>query len=64
MVAKRIEQETLIDAKTVEMMTGLKSKYQEKARQVLGLPHYKIGSRVYYKLSEVWLWIEQRKVTR
>lgn len=57
------EFEKLVDTKKLMEELGLSKSFLSKARSQYGLPHYKIGDLIKYKMSEVIVWIEQRKVS-
>lgn len=52
--------EPTVDIKKLSELTGLSENYIEKAKKHNGLPSYKVGSRVLYRLSEVNAWLKQR----
>jgi excisionase family DNA binding protein len=58
---KKLEVEKLVGFGEVSEVTGMSIPFIRKAQYKYGLPHYKIGNRVKFKMSEVFGWIEQRK---
>lgn len=60
-----IEQYRAIDDKVVALITGLAlGSIRNKRGDGTGPPHYRVGRRCVYRLSEVLLWMEARKVDR
>lgn len=64
MGAKRkedVEFEPLLDLVEISRATGFSKSFIRKHKSESGLPHYKIGKSVRYRLSEVSEWIRSRK---
>lgn len=60
-MAAKMTIEKFLSKKQLEDATGLTTSFIEKAQAKYGLPYYKIGGMVKFKLSEVMDWCEQRK---
>lgn len=56
-----MKNEKLLSKKEIMEETGLKVSFIDKAIKCYQLPYYKIGKSIKFKLSQVNLWIEQRK---
>jgi predicted DNA-binding transcriptional regulator AlpA len=52
--------ESLIDTEKLVELTGMGKTFIDSARVNLGLPHYKLGRSVRYRLSEVNRWLKER----
>ena len=59
-----VNHEKLVDRKELAEITGLTPRTIETAKNSHGLPHHKIGRNVFYYPSEVFKWIEERKVIK
>ncbi len=55
------EFEIMVNSEEVAKQLSLSPQFIKKARKTLGLPHYKIGGSVRFRLSEVDAWLKQRK---
>ena len=53
--------EKLLTKKELSQATGLKVSFIEKARRKFGLPSYKLGGLVRFKISDYEVWLKQRK---
>ena len=53
--------EPLIDSIELGKIIGLGRSAIIDARKKSGLPYYKIGGKIMFRLSEVETWIQQRK---
>ena len=58
-----IKTERLVDKKELSATTGLTVSFIEKAYVSYGLPFYKLGRSIRFKISEVNKWIDQRQVS-
>lgn len=64
-IPPEIERYRTIDDKAVALVTGLAiGSIRNKRGDGTGPPHYRVGRRCVYRLSEVLLWMEARKVDR
>jgi excisionase family DNA binding protein len=54
--------EYLVDTAFLGERLGVSKAYLEDARKNLGLPFYKIGKNIRFRLSEVEKWLKERKV--
>jgi excisionase family DNA binding protein len=59
-----LRKEKLLDMIGVSELTGLELRTIQNAKENLGLPFHKIGRHVYFYPSEVFKWIDQRKVVK
>lgn len=57
-----IEHEKLLKMDDVMEILGFKRSFIVKAKDQLGLPFYKIGGAVRFKLSEINQWVDERRV--
>lgn len=55
--------EPMVCVKTLIQTYGLQKSFWSEAKVTMGLPHYKIGRAIKFRLSEVERWMQQRKVT-
>ena len=55
--------ELLLSKKSLSVSTGLTVAFIERAMKVYNLPHYKVGGLVKFKISEIDVWLRQRKVS-
>ena len=55
------QHEKLIDFQELSQQTGLTVSFLKKAKWKMGLPHYKIGKNVRFRLSEIEVWLTQRR---
>lgn len=53
--------ELLLTYAKLSAVTGLSVAFLKKAKMKYGLPHYKVGSLVRFRLSEVERWLNERK---
>lgn len=60
---KAKEIEPLLGYEDISKMTGLTVAFLTKARREYGLPSFKLGGSVKFRLSEVEKWINDRKQT-
>lgn len=61
MSTKKIDEfEVLIDTEALARLTGMGETFIVSARSNLGLPHYKLGRSIRYRLSEVNRWLKER----
>jgi predicted DNA-binding transcriptional regulator AlpA len=58
---KELKMEPLLDYDSLAELTGLTASFLKKAKWKMNLPHYKIGAQVKFRISEVELWLKQRK---
>lgn len=59
--AKTRLSERLITKAELAEETGLKVSFIEKAMREYGMPSFKLGAMVRFKLSEVENWVEKRR---
>lgn len=59
---KQPQSEKLINLNELASVLGFGTTFINKAKNSMGLPFYKIGGAVRFKMSDVNEWIEQRKV--
>lgn len=59
---KQTQTEKLINLNELANHIGFGTTFINKAKNTMGLPFYKIGGSVRFKISDVNDWIEQRKV--
>lgn len=55
--------EPLLTCEQLSQIIGITEPMLGKLRREAGFPHYKIGSMVRFRLSEVEEWLKQRKVS-
>lgn len=52
--------EPMLTYEQVSKLLGVSVIFLKKAKRSMGLPHYKIGAAVRFRLSEVEGWLQQR----
>lgn len=56
------QNEKLLTIEELSLQVGFGKTFINKARNQFGLPFYKIGGAVRFKMSDVNNWLEERKV--
>lgn len=54
--------EKLVGFEEIADMTGMSIPFLRKAQYRMGLPHYKLGGRIKFKVSEIESWLNERAV--
>lgn len=60
-MAKKKEFEATVNTKRLAELLGMSESFVEQARKDKGLPYYKVGGAVRYRLSDVETWLQERK---
>ena len=64
MGAKKIKTEPLVDMEQAIEATGIDGELlrDKKLRDKYAIPYYSVGKKIKYKISDLFEWIEDRKV--
>lgn len=54
--------ERFVGFQDLATLTGMSIAWLRKAQYQCGLPHYKIGNRVRFRISEVEEWFQERRI--
>lgn len=55
--------EKLISKKELVLVFGISSSFVNKLMAEEGLPHFKIGRAVRYRVSDISMWLELRRIS-
>ncbi|MBY0471523.1 helix-turn-helix domain-containing protein [bacterium] len=62
-LTQRIAFEALISKKELTVAFGVSSSFVSKLMAEEGLPHFKIGRAVRFRISDVSVWLEKRRMS-
>ncbi len=63
LTAQKIAFEALISKKEIVVAFGVSSSFVNKLMAEEGLPHFKIGRAVRFRISDVSAWLEKRRMS-
>jgi len=63
LMEQRIAFETLISKKELTVAFGVSSSFVNKLMAEEGLPHFKIGRAVRFRVSDISAWLEKRRMS-